>query len=308
MPFLARRLLAYPWLTLLARLYLGLSADVTIRTVPRFYFLRPQRWSPPRQRLQCDLAKESFDAWLDTQRIGGVAVWSAEIEREIDTRQVALALLSPRSYASEICRAEQLHVLDKGNSSASREGAKSLGIAEAGNQSAEALIFRRRGFCHVVQNHGETHASRFDLLPNHRRSRILIGRAGVEMQLHHALADVTGIGAGMNRRRGFDRDLRHQLAIGKFFGKIVTLPSPVLHMNARSLPLGDLRSERVLEKIGVFQGIGGFHIAFQNADVPRGVEIGDERVVVFVGPAAEVADRDTIAALVAVGGRMQRHV
>lgn len=37
------------------------------------------------QWLQCDLAKEDFDAWLDTQRIGGGAVWSAEIEREIDT-------------------------------------------------------------------------------------------------------------------------------------------------------------------------------------------------------------------------------
>jgi hypothetical protein len=27
-----------------------------------------------------------FDAWLDTQRIGGGRVWSTEIEREIDTR------------------------------------------------------------------------------------------------------------------------------------------------------------------------------------------------------------------------------
>lgn len=251
------------------------------------------------QRLECDLVKEDFDAWLDTQRIGGGVVWSAEIEREIDTRQVALAPESPGSYASEICRAEQLRALDKRNRIIpvlAVKDAKSLGIAEAGNQSAEALIFRWRGFCHVVQNHGETHASRFDLLPNHRRRRILIGRAGVQMQLHHALADVTCIGAGMNRRRGLDRDLRRQLAIGKFFGKVVTLPSPVLHMNSRGLPLGDLRSERVLEKIGVFQGIGGFHIAFQNGDVPRGVEIGDERVVVFVGPAAKVADRDTVAA------------
>jgi WD40 repeat protein len=67
------------------------------------------------QRLQSDLRKGGFDAWLDTQRIGGGAVWSREIEHEIDTRQVTIALLSPGSYASEICRAEQLRALDKGN-------------------------------------------------------------------------------------------------------------------------------------------------------------------------------------------------
>jgi len=67
------------------------------------------------QRIQSDLASEGFDAWLDTQRIAGGALWSADIEREVDARQVTLALLSPGSYASEICRAEQLRALDKGN-------------------------------------------------------------------------------------------------------------------------------------------------------------------------------------------------
>jgi|HubBroStandDraft_6_1064221.scaffolds.fasta_scaffold20936_2 WD40 repeat protein len=67
------------------------------------------------QRLQADLTKKGLDSWIDTQRIAGSAVWSATIEREIDTRQVTLALLSPGSYTSEICRAEQLRALDKGN-------------------------------------------------------------------------------------------------------------------------------------------------------------------------------------------------
>jgi WD40 repeat protein len=67
------------------------------------------------QRLQSDLEKHGFDAWLDTGRTAGGAVWSMKIEREIDTRQVMLALLSPGSYGSEICRAEQLRALDKGN-------------------------------------------------------------------------------------------------------------------------------------------------------------------------------------------------
>jgi WD40 repeat protein len=67
------------------------------------------------QRLQSDLSTAGFDAWLDTQRIASGAVWSTEIEREIDTRKVTIALLSPGSYASEICRAEQLRALDQGN-------------------------------------------------------------------------------------------------------------------------------------------------------------------------------------------------
>jgi TIR domain len=66
------------------------------------------------RRLRASLAGEGFDAWLDTQRIAGGAVWSREIECEIDTRQVLIALLSPGSYTSEICRAEQLRILDKG--------------------------------------------------------------------------------------------------------------------------------------------------------------------------------------------------
>jgi WD40 repeat protein len=67
------------------------------------------------QRLQSSLENEGFDTWLDVQRLQGGAAWSVEIEREIDTRPVTIALLSPGSYGSEICRAEQLRALDKGN-------------------------------------------------------------------------------------------------------------------------------------------------------------------------------------------------
>ena len=66
------------------------------------------------QRLQRVLAKEGFDAWLDTQQIGGGATWTTEIEENIDKSQVVLALLTPGSYVSEICRAEQLRSLRKG--------------------------------------------------------------------------------------------------------------------------------------------------------------------------------------------------
>jgi WD40 repeat protein len=67
------------------------------------------------QRLQEDLKGRGFDAWLDTQRIGGGRVWSMEIEDAIKSCPVMIALMSPGSYESEICRSEQLLALDQGN-------------------------------------------------------------------------------------------------------------------------------------------------------------------------------------------------
>ena len=66
------------------------------------------------ERLQKDLTASGFDAWLDKGRLRGGALWSEEIEREIDKRQVTVALLTTGSYESEICRAEQLRTLRKG--------------------------------------------------------------------------------------------------------------------------------------------------------------------------------------------------
>jgi WD40 repeat protein len=65
-------------------------------------------------RLQKDLTIAGFVTWLDKQRIDGGASWTAEIEEAIDRAQVVLALLTSGSYASEICRAEQLRSLRKG--------------------------------------------------------------------------------------------------------------------------------------------------------------------------------------------------
>jgi hypothetical protein len=65
-------------------------------------------------RLQKGLTSRGFDVWVDRQRLAGGAVWTGDIERAIDERQVTLALLTPGSYESEICRAEQLRTLRKG--------------------------------------------------------------------------------------------------------------------------------------------------------------------------------------------------
>jgi len=65
-------------------------------------------------RLRNNLIAESFDTWLDERRLEAGGTWTAEIERAIDNSQVVLALVSPGSYNSEICRAEQLRSLRKG--------------------------------------------------------------------------------------------------------------------------------------------------------------------------------------------------
>src|SRR5664280_2315550 len=66
------------------------------------------------QRLQKDLNEKGFDAWLDTHRIGGGRVWSTEVEGAIKSCSVMIALMTPGSYGSEICRSEQLIALDQG--------------------------------------------------------------------------------------------------------------------------------------------------------------------------------------------------
>ncbi|HUD67205.1 MAG TPA: toll/interleukin-1 receptor domain-containing protein [Candidatus Sulfotelmatobacter sp.] len=70
--------------------------------------------APLAQRLHSDLTNKGFDIWLDTSRLRGGAVWSREIDREIDTCEIMIALLSPGSYESRVCTGEQLRALDKG--------------------------------------------------------------------------------------------------------------------------------------------------------------------------------------------------
>jgi len=66
------------------------------------------------QRLQSDLTKQGFDAWIDIQRLRGGATWTREIEAALDKAQYVLVLLTHGSYISEICRSEQLRALRKG--------------------------------------------------------------------------------------------------------------------------------------------------------------------------------------------------
>src|SRR5271169_5284962 len=65
-------------------------------------------------RLQQSLKASGLDTWLDSQRLQGGSSWTTEIETALDASDVVLALLTPGSYVSDICRAEQLRSLRKG--------------------------------------------------------------------------------------------------------------------------------------------------------------------------------------------------
>jgi WD40 repeat protein len=65
------------------------------------------------QRLEKDLKAKNLNVWLDRHRLSGGASWSDEIEHALDNSDVVLALLTSGSYASDICRAEQLRSLRK---------------------------------------------------------------------------------------------------------------------------------------------------------------------------------------------------
>lgn len=65
------------------------------------------------QRINRDL-RPTHEPWLDRSRIKGGASWTESIETAIDACAVLIALVTPGSYHSPICRAEQLRALRKG--------------------------------------------------------------------------------------------------------------------------------------------------------------------------------------------------
>ncbi len=54
------------------------------------------------------------EVWLDRERIRGGASWEREIEGALDGCDVLVAVLTPASFVSEMCRAEQIWALDEG--------------------------------------------------------------------------------------------------------------------------------------------------------------------------------------------------
>jgi hypothetical protein len=52
--------------------------------------------------LQESLGSKGYDAWLDAGRISGGANWTGKIEAAIDGCEIALALVSTGSFASDL--------------------------------------------------------------------------------------------------------------------------------------------------------------------------------------------------------------
>lgn len=65
-------------------------------------------------KLRDDLMAVGYSVWLDLNEIPGGADWSQQIEAAIEQSHILLALLSPASYHSQWCRAEQLRATRKG--------------------------------------------------------------------------------------------------------------------------------------------------------------------------------------------------
>jgi len=65
-------------------------------------------------RLCTDLEKHNYDPWLDRSEIQAGDAWAFKIEKAIDRSDALLALWTPGSYYSRICRGEQSRALRKG--------------------------------------------------------------------------------------------------------------------------------------------------------------------------------------------------
>lgn len=65
-------------------------------------------------RLRDSLAGAGHHPWLDLSEIEGGDTWTREIEDAIETCDLLIALLSPRAFESQYCRAEQLRAMRKG--------------------------------------------------------------------------------------------------------------------------------------------------------------------------------------------------
>jgi WD40 repeat protein len=130
------------------------------------------------QRLRNSLIAESFDAWLDERRLEAGALWTAEIERAIDDSQVVLALVSPGSYSSEICRAEQLRSLRKG---------KRVIPLLAASGSDIPLHLEAKQHCDFT---GANYASEFQLLVEY-----ILGGAGVVLKNEYRATRLTYVTA-----------------------------------------------------------------------------------------------------------------
>jgi WD40 repeat protein len=67
----------------------------------------------PLAQLLYDTLRQSCEPWKDDHRMGAGATWTSDIERAIDATDVLVALVSPGSIQSDICRCERIRAFRK---------------------------------------------------------------------------------------------------------------------------------------------------------------------------------------------------
>ena len=170
------------------------------------------------------------------------------------------------------------------------------------------LLGGSQGCGGVVQDESKPDTSLRDALADNGGCGGLVFCASGELEMEHALANVVGVGAGMDGKRRFDRDLGDKWSEDEGLGKIVTFPSPSIEMNAGRLPFGVIARKNFGEEMGELGRISAFHVAFGDVGIPNGMEVRGEGVVVLLRASAEITDGSAVAALVVIGGGVQGHV
>ena len=67
----------------------------------------------PLAQLLYDTLRQSCEPWKDDHRMGAGATWTIDVERAIDATEVLVALVSPGSVQSDICRCERIRAFRK---------------------------------------------------------------------------------------------------------------------------------------------------------------------------------------------------
>jgi WD40 repeat protein len=92
------------------------TTSPSVRPKGRFIFISYARndGSAAAHQLCQALKAAGCDVWLDTEQIHGGSSWGKDIEGALASCDVLVAVLTPESYDSEICRSEQIWALDEG--------------------------------------------------------------------------------------------------------------------------------------------------------------------------------------------------
>src|SRR5208282_4969211 len=87
--------------------------------------------------------------------------------------------------------------------------------SEIGFYRNSTLVPYRGGSRGLIEDHGEADASAGKLLLDHRGGGLLVSLVYNKVELHHTLADIVGVGAGVDGHRRLNGNLRGQFAVDK---------------------------------------------------------------------------------------------